>query len=210
VVTGAPAPIGRDQAQQLARQELSKAIYHKPVSIPQAIIKAIESFLQRLFDTAGQATPGGWWTLIALAALAVIVGTAIVVRIGPVARSARRKDSLRRAGSRPLTASQYRDLAEASAAQGDYSTAILERLRAIATSMEERGILSPDAGRTADELAAQTAARFPAHRTELGAATRLFDQIRYGDGTGTAAGYERVRDLDDALAHRSTLAAAGA
>ncbi|HEV3380483.1 MAG TPA: DUF4129 domain-containing protein [Trebonia sp.] len=194
-------PIGRDPAQRLARQELSKAIYHQTSSVPQAVVNAIEGFLQRLFSGASTAAPGGWWSLVALAAFAVAVIAVIVVRIGPFAGSGRRGAyPMASRDTRPLTARQLRDAAAASAAAGDYSTAILQRLRAIVSSCEERGILVPDAGRTADELAAQAGARFPARGAELREAARLFDRIRYGDGTGTPAGYDRLRDLDDALA----------
>lgn len=197
MVTSA-GPIGRDPAQRLARQELSKGIYHR-TSIPQEILHAIDQFLQRLFGGASQATPGGWWTLVALAAVLVAVVAVVIARLGPL-RTTGRAAPVHDPGTKPLTARQYREAAGASAAEGDYSTAILQRFRAIAVSCEERQVLPPDAGRTADELAAQASARFPGHEAGLAAAARLFDQIRYGDGTGTRDGYERLRDLDDALA----------
>ena len=76
----------------------------------------------------------------------------------------------------------------------------MARLRAIAVACEERGILVRNAGQTADELAAQAGARFPGHAADLAAASRLFDQVRYGGEAGTRDGYERLRRLDDALA----------
>ena len=201
-------PIARDPAQRLAREELSKAIYHQ-TSIRQEIINAIESFVARIVGDASQATPGGWWTLVALAALVVLIVAAVIVRTGPLARSARRAAPMRDLGGRPLTARQYRAAAEEAAAGGDYGTAVLQRLRAIAASCEERHILVPDAGRTADELAARAGARFPDHADGLAAAARLFDQIRYGDGTATRDGYERLRDLDDTLSRLTPAAVPG-
>jgi hypothetical protein len=201
------APIGRDPAQRLARQELSKAIYHQ-TSVPQAVIGAIERFLQRLFSFTNSAAPGGWWSLVALAALVVVIIAVIVAGVGPFAGSGRRgARAVPLPGTLPLTARQLRAAAAAGAGEGDYSTAVLQRLRAIAVSCEERGILVPDAGRTADELAAQAGARFPAHARDLLEAARLFDRIRYGYGTGTAPGYERLRDLDDALTADTAVAA---
>lgn len=196
----APGPIGRDPAQRLARNELSRAIYHQH-SLPRTVGRFVLTMLQRLFGAASGVTPGGWWTVVALVALAAAVGAA-VVRLGPLARSARGTGPARDPGSRARTARQLRDDSAASAAEGDYSTAILQRLRAIVASCEERGILAPDAGRTADELATQAGARFPGQRADLAAAARLFDQIRYGDGVGTLDGYERLRDLDATLATR--------
>jgi hypothetical protein len=194
----AAGPIGRDPAQRLARNELSRAIYHQQ-SLPQAVERFVLTLLRHLFGAASQATPGGWWTVVALVALAVAVGTAVAVRLGPLARSARGTGPARDPGSRGRTARQLRDASAASAAEGDYSTAILQRLRAIVASCEERGILAPDPGRTADELATQAGARFPGQRGGLAAAARLFDQIRYGDSDGTFDGYKRLRDLDAAL-----------
>ena len=191
-------PIGRDPAQRLAREELSKAIYHQ-TSILQTVGHAIVSFFQAIFDGASRVTPGGWWTVVALAALTAVIGSVVAVRLGPLARSASRTASLLEPGVSPLTARQLRDAAEAGAAAGDYGTAILQRLRAIAAACEERGILVPAAGRTADELAAQAGMSFPGHALDLAGAARLFDQVRYGGRTGTREGYEGLRDLDVAL-----------
>jgi hypothetical protein len=194
----AAGPIGRDQGQRLARTELSKAIYHQE-SVPQLILHAIGSFLQKILDSISQATPGGGWSVLALVGLAVVIVAVIVARIGPLAGSARRATPLVDPGARPLSARQLREAAEASAAGGDYSAAILQLLRAVATSCEERGILVPEVGRTADELATQLAMRLPGHRAALAAAAGLFDQIRYGDGVGTPEGYEQLRELDAAV-----------
>jgi len=191
-------PIGRDQGQRLARQELSKAVYHQ-VSVPQVVLNDIGSFLRKIFDNLGRATPGGGWSVVALVTLAVVIVAVIAARIGPLARSARRAAPLLDPGARPLTARQLRAAAEASAAAGDYSAAVLQRLRAIATSCEERGLLVPDVGRTADELATQLGLRLPAHQAGLAAAASLFDQIRYGDGVGTPEGYQQLRELDTAV-----------
>lgn len=195
----AVGPIGRAPAQRLARDELSRAIYHQQ-SLPRAVMHFVLTLLQRFFGAAGQVTPGGWWTVVAMVALAVAAVAGVAVRLGPLARSARGAGPARGPGSRARTARQLRDTSAASAAEGDYSTAILQRLRAIVASCEERGILAPDAGRTADELATQAGARFPGQHAALAAAARLFDQIRYGDGVGTHDGYERLRDLDATLA----------
>jgi len=194
----AAGPIGRDPAQRLARDELSRAIYHQH-SISQAVGHFLLSLLDRFFGAASHVTPGGWWTVVALVALVVAACAAVAVRLGPLAGSARGAGPARDLSSRGLTARQLRDAAAASAAAGDYSTAILQRLRAIVASCEERGVLAPDAGRTADELATQAGARFPGQGADLAAAARLFDQIRYGDGTGTRDGYTRLCDLDDTL-----------
>jgi len=200
-------PIGRAPAQRLAKEELSKAIYHQQPSVMSSIGRAIRSFINSIFGHVGQLTPGGPWTVVALVAL-VAVMVVLALRIGPLARTARRAAPVRDPSSRPLTAAQLRGAATARAAEGDYSTAILQRLRAIAASCEERHVLAPDAGRTADELATQAGALFPGHAARLAEAARLFDKVLYGDGDGTRDGYAKVRDLDDALAALSPRRAA--
>ena len=202
-------PVGRGPAQRLAREELSRAIYHQ-TSIPRSVEHAILSFVQAIFDSASRATPGGWWTVVALATLAVVIVGVVAVRLGPPARSARRTAPLLEPGVSPLTARELRDAAEAAAAAGDYGTAILQRLRAIAAAFAERGILAPAAGRTADELAAQAGVSFPGHAPDLADAARLFDQVRYGGRAGTREGYERLRDLDVALTGLGPKPAVGA
>jgi hypothetical protein len=194
----AAGPVSRDQGQRLARAELSKAAYHQE-SVPQVILHAIGSFLQRVFGDVSQSTPGGGWSVVALIALAVIIVAVIVTRIGPLAGAARRGTPLADPGARPLSARHLREAAEASAAAGDYSAAILQRLRAVAASCEERAVLMPDVGRTADELATQLGTRLPGQRGALAAVAALFDQIRYGDGAGTPEGYRQLRELDAAV-----------
>ena len=202
-----PGLIGRDAARRLARDELSKAIYHQPQSLPARVAHAVEGLLAWLFSTAASAAPGGWWTVVALAALVVAAGSVIAVRLGPLARSARTTGPAWDPGPLVMTARELRDASAASAADHDYSTAILQRVRAIVVSCEERGILTADAGRTANEVAAQAGERFPPQHAELAAAARSFDQIRYGGGAGTRDGYERLCALDAALAMLRPVAA---
>jgi hypothetical protein len=204
----AAAPIGRVPAQRLAQEELSKAMYHQPPSVLGTIAAHVRSFFSWLFGHLSSATPGGGWSVIALAALAVLIVGVVTARVGTVTRSARQRAPVLDPGARPMTARQLRDAAEASASAGDYTAAIVGRLRAVAVSCEERGILQPDAGRTADELAMQAGARFPGHQAGLAFAARLFDEVRYGEAAGTQDGYERLRQLDTDLVRLSPLATA--
>ncbi|MGA2827947.1 MAG: DUF4129 domain-containing protein [Streptosporangiaceae bacterium] len=196
--SGTAPGIGRQAAQRLAREELSKAIYHPHVSFFQWLAGKAGNLLSRLFSGAGAVIPGGWWTLVALAALVVVLAAVILRRIGPVARSRRGRPGL--SESTLLTAREHRDTAERAAAAGDYAAAILEYLRAIAAGLEERGVLAPDPGRTADEFAGQAGRLLPAHAAGLTSAARLFDDVRYGGQPGTRTGCERLRDLETAIA----------
>jgi Domain of unknown function (DUF4129) len=200
---GAPGPagpwhgIGRQAAQRLARAELSKRIYHRHPSLLRQILDAVTRWLDRLFREAS-AAPGGWWGLVALLIVLVVVIAVILHRIGPVARTRRRAPEPVR-GTHARTARELRDSATALAASGDYSGAICETVRAIAAELDERMVLPPRAGRTADEFAAEAGQALPRHAADLRAATRPFNEIRYGHRSGNRQGYERVRELDSAI-----------
>jgi hypothetical protein len=193
------APIGRGPAQRLAREELAKSLYHPH----QSFLGWLEQQADKLFGNLNVDMPGGWWAVVALIALAVIVVGLVLARVGPVARSRRRAGPGPLRADRPLTAREHRELAERRAADGDYDTAVVECVRAIAAGLEERAILAPGPGRTADELAADAGRLLPVHLDGLTAAARLFDDVRYGGRPGTRDGYERVRDLETALRART-------
>lgn len=191
----AVGPIGRDAAQRLARQELAKAIYHPRRSF----FTWLHEQLDKLFSKTQGAVPGGWWAVVALAALVVIIVAVVVGRVGPVARTRRQAGSGPLRDTRPLTARAHRELARQFAAVDDFSGAILEYVRAIAASLEERALLPPGPGRTADELAVQAGRLFPRQAADLTDAASLFDEIRYGGRSGGLDGYQRVRDLETAI-----------
>ncbi|HCA84735.1 MAG TPA: hypothetical protein DEQ61_04090, partial [Streptomyces sp.] len=70
------------------------------------------------------------------------------------------------------------------------------RMRALVRSLEERALLDPRPGRTADEAAAEAGRPLPAHADRLRAAARDFDDVVYGGRHATAETYARLRELD--------------
>jgi hypothetical protein len=199
--TGSPggAAVSRGAGQQLARSELAKRMYHPGIPLTERILNAIGHLLR----SAQGAVPGGWWAVIALAALVVLAAAAIGHWIGPVARRRGRTSAALLPGH-SLSARDHRQEGERLAAAGDFAGAIVEALRAVALELEERGLLPPRAGRTADELAAEASAPLPGQAASLRAAARLFDEVRYGGRAGTPAGYRRLRDLDAAVSRAGT------
>jgi uncharacterized protein DUF4129 len=185
------AAVTRGAGQQLARSELSKRIYHPGASL----VERIELAIAHLLQSAQGAVPGGWWAVIALAALAVLAAAVVLHWIGPVARP-RARPGAPLLPDRPLRARDHREAGERMAAAGDFAGAIVESLRAVAKEVEERGVLPPRAGRTADELAVEASAPLPGQAAGFREAARLFDEVRYGGRAGTRAGYQRLRDLD--------------
>ena len=189
--------VSRQTGQQLARSELSKAIYHRHESLAQRLLDAINRLLNDLYS-AGQEFPGGWWAVVALAALTALALTLVLTRLGPLARAHRAAGPLVSSGQ-PLSAADHRRRAARLASDGDYAGAILETVRAIARQLEERAVLSPRLGRTANEIAAEAGLVLPAEATALRDAAQLFDDICYGERPGTADGYALVHALDTRL-----------
>jgi hypothetical protein len=188
--------VSRAAGQQLARAELSKSMYHPGTPLDERIARAIEDFVERIISSAGLAGPGiSWWGVVGLAVLAVLVIAAVMFWVGPVRRSAHRAAVVLPAGEH-FSARDHRERAERMAGAGDFSGAIVASLRAIAAELEERGVLMPRPGRTADELAADASQPLPGHAAALRQAARLFDDIMYGGRDGTAEGYQRLRELD--------------
>jgi hypothetical protein len=196
LIAGARPLIGRRAAQQLARRELARSIYSQPIysqSIATGFVHWLVRLLGRIFNDANQ-FPGGFWTIVALLVALVLVATVVTYWIRPA--GPRRRGHRAVLAGTGISAREHREASERSAAAGDYSTAIIERMRAIAVGIEERGVLPAQPGRTAAELAAQAGRVLPDLAAELAGAALLFDDVRYGGRNGTAAGYQRVRDLD--------------
>ncbi len=190
-------PIGRQAAARLARAELSKPVYHRPVPLAYRIVHTLIGWLGELFRAASR-LPGGWWSLVGLAALAVIAGALIIIWTGPLLRARRRPAGLATNGP-ARTASDHRQSARRHAQATDYAAAICESLRAIAAELDERGVLPTHPGRTADEFAVEAGQALGTHAADLRAAAALFDEIRYGQRPGSRAGYQRMCDLDEAI-----------
>lgn len=187
--------IGRRAARILARRELGRVSF----------LQRLLNDLQRFFHAGGSAIPTGWFGLIVFGVLAAVLVVVIFAWVRPGRPGRNRQSAV--IGNSIRTAQDYRKSAARLAAAGDFSAAIIDGVRAIAAELEERGILRPKLGRTANELAAEAAAEMPTLTADLSSATGLFDDIRYGDRPGTEAGYQLVSRLDAAV--RTTSVTAG-
>ncbi|MDI2131445.1 DUF4129 domain-containing protein [Yinghuangia seranimata] len=193
-----PVDIPRDPAADLAREELSKPIYHQDdPSLIQRVLNWLMDRFSELLDRASNLAPGGPFGLIVLALVLLAVVIAVRMRLGPL-RVARRAAARRGlfAGEGPRTADEYRRLADAHAARGDWDAAVQDRLRAVVRALEERAILDERAGRTADEAAAEAGIHLPQLADPLQAAAVMFDDVRYGAHPATADMDAALRDLD--------------
>jgi hypothetical protein len=176
--------IGRRPGQILGRRELAE------VSFWQRIL----SDLGHLFTASRNAVPGGWFGLIVFGVL--IIGLIVVILTWARPSAGRRIRAGAVLADSARTARDYRRSAARFAEGGDFSAAIVDGVRAIAAELDERGILAPRLGRTADELAAEAGAELPDLADDLRAVTRMFDEVRYGDRPGTETGYQQVARVD--------------
>ncbi|MFI6145978.1 DUF4129 domain-containing protein [Streptomyces sp. NPDC051109] len=199
-----PVTTPRDPAREAAERELSKPLYHQ--DDPGLLQRALDRFWEwvgNLFDHASGATPGGTLGLVAIAALVVLGVAALWWRLGSPRRTATGTagvfdDALR-------SAADHRTAADAHAAAGRWTEAVQERMRAVVRSLEERTLLDPRPGRTADEAAAEAAAALPDHAEALRSAARTFDDVTYGSRPATAEMYAHLRTLDLTLTHAKPL-----
>lgn len=198
-------PVTREGAQEEARRELSKSVYDG--NEPNWLTKAIEWINDKLGDLwdwlnpdIGQPGGGGFNGLGVLAIVLVLVALAVVVRLwlGPVRRSAKAPDEDFDLHS-TLSSERLREQAESFARDGSYAEAVRSRLRAVVRMLEEKGVLDPRPGRTAQEIAAEVGTLAPAAADALGAAVSVFGEIWYGGRPASPDAYATVVRADLAL-----------
>ncbi|MFF7795130.1 DUF4129 domain-containing protein [Streptomyces sp. NPDC007991] len=190
-----PLTIPRDPAREAARRELSKRMYHEnDPSLFQRALDAFWDWLDKLFNAASTATPGGTLGLVVIILAVVAVLTALWWRLGTPRRQPTSSATL--FDDRPRSAADHRAAAEAHAAQDHWNQAVQERMRALVRALEERALLDARPGRTADEAAAEAGRALPAHTDRLRAAARDFDDVTYGGRSATEQSYHRIAELD--------------
>lgn len=192
-----PVLPGAEEARRWAAEELSKSEYRE--AEPGWLDSLWRGFLDWLASLDG---PPGADAPVPSPAIGVVIAVVIAVavilarpRLNPKARQGREvfePDS-------ELTASDYRQRAAASAAAGKWGDAVVDRFRALVRSAEDRVLLEPQPGRTADEAAAALSRPFPAEAARLDHAARTFDAVRYGNWAPGSRDYEAMTRLDTDL-----------
>lgn len=188
--------LGRDEAREAAREELAKDIYQE--AQPGLLARALRWLWDQLSNLVDEATvysPGGYVGVLAVIAVLVVVAVVVRLKVGPLARAAAAEDPLFL--GRPRSSRDHRAAAEAHASAGEWAAAVRERLRAIIRSLEERALLEPRPGRTADEAAREAGLVLPDCAEALHIAAREFDDIWYGGREARPEAYYRLRALDD-------------
>lgn len=191
------------QARDWLVEELSKPEYAAAQpSLFDRLSQAFFDWLMRLFQP-GESVPTDWIPVAIV--IAVILAIVVALLVWGMPRLNRR--------SRPATglfgdddtrtADELRRASERAAADGDWTSATLDRFRAIARDLTERTIVFVTPGTTAHDFAGRAAEAFPHAAPRLADAAMTFDEIRYLGAPGSAEQYEHLRTLDGELATRT-------
>jgi Domain of unknown function (DUF4129) len=192
-----PVLPGAEEARRWAAEELAKSEYRD--AEPGWLDSLWRSFLDWLLSLDGPANePGPVPSPVIGIVIAVVIAVAVILarpRLNPKTRQ--RKEVFE--PDAELTASGYRLRAEASAAAGKWGDAVVDRFRALVRSAEDRTVLDPQPGRTADEVVLALSVPFPTEAARLDQAARTFDAVRYGNWTAGSSDYQAIAGLDQHL-----------
>lgn len=178
-----------------------------------------ESLLSRLIGWVLDWLNGIDWPVAAMAGpqLGIAIGVVVAVILvlawlvaGPVRLGRERTSSAEVLDADDArTAAQMRTAADAAAASGDWNTATVERFRAVVRALEERVIIEPRPGRTAQEAAADSGVRLPAQAAGLRSGADVFDGVEYGDRVATPQDDADLRALDAEVTKARPVAPSG-
>ncbi|WP_246012167.1 DUF4129 domain-containing protein [Myceligenerans xiligouense] len=194
-----PVEPGREEAHDWLRTELQRAEYAERESLLQRLVDAVVDWFRGLDDIPVTGLPGPQLAIAIVGIVLVVLAIAWFVA-GPVRRERGRKRSDAVVEKDDVrTAAQMRAAAEAAARSGDWTTAVAERYRAVVRSCEERAVIDPRPGRTAQEAANDIGGRLPGLAARLHLAAGVFDQVEYGGEDASARDDTALRELDEAV-----------
>lgn len=199
LISSIPVDPGAPDARQWLVDELSKPIYQaaKPTLFDQ-IAKAVGDWIGSLFSQDSSGIGAVVPVIVVLVVVALLVAGLIV--FGRPRLNRTNAVPTRMFGvDDPRTADQLRASAANAATAGDFTAAVEEIFRALATGLAERTIVSSVPGTTAQEFADRAARAFPNHSAGLRSSANLFDGVRYLDESGSAAAYNTILDVDLAV-----------
>jgi len=207
VVTEVPVDPDAETARRWAEQELADPIYHRGESLLQVVLR----WIQERFAEAQNAlsTMDGRSAALVLGSVVIVGVVVTLLVVGPVRRSRRsQRSSVEVFVDDNRTAAELRRSADTLAAAGRWSEAVLDRFRAILRSLEKRAVVDERPGRTAHEAAVQAAAVLPPCAADLHRASRMFDDVCYGDVEARRDDDAWLRQVDDAVQNTRPVAAA--
>jgi hypothetical protein len=193
-----PVDPDRQEARKWAVDELSKPVYRD--AQPDWLADLWRQFLDwlRSLNTGETGIDSGVAVPVIGVTVAVLIALAVILARPRL--NARRRPVGDVVDTDPfITPAEYRRRAEAAAGRSDWRTAVVEQFRAIVRSAEDRTVIDPLPGRTADEVAGQLAGAFGIYAAELRQAAGLFDAIRYGSAEASARDHNGMIALDQLL-----------
>jgi hypothetical protein len=194
-------PVPADEARREAQRELAKHIYHRydePWLV--RVVHSVEHWLSHWLDVSIRHAPGGGVGAVVFVAILITVVLIARWRLGPVRREVREARPVFTDATR--SAAEHRAAAERAATEQRWTEAVVERMRAVARELEERDVLDPRPGRTAEELATDAGRELPDVAEAMRTAAGAFDEVAYGGRPATPARYQQVVAADDAVRHR--------
>jgi hypothetical protein len=196
-LAGVPADVPVDPDAPTARRWLLEELARPEYSQRPSLLQRLWEWFLGLFDGIPALDAPPLPVLVGvLVALALLVGVALWVA-GPVRLARRRARSAAVvAHDDDRTAAQMRAAADAAAERGDWTLAVAERFRAVVRHLEERVVIDPRPGRTAQEAAAAAGDRLPELAAGLHDGASLFDDVVYGELPAGPPDDARMRDLD--------------
>ncbi len=162
---------------------------------------AVAKWFEELFTIGVGGGTAGVLVLVIGIVIIVVVVAAVLIWGAPRLRA--------RAGDLPdalfddddeRSAEELRRDSERAAQAEEWDSAVVLRLRAVARALRERGAVTAGPGATVHAFAAQATTAFPAHADPLDAAAADFDDVRYLRRPGGPEMFQRLRELDAALA----------
>lgn len=187
-----------DSARQQAEEELARGIYHQETGLWDAFVDWLHGLLDQLeMGNSYLGIPGPVvWALLVGAAIGLVFTLISSRSFRSQARTDRPSSTL---FENDLPAAKLRSLANDAAARGDWKTAVLERFRSLIRELDERLIIEEYPGLTAHAAAQLAANALPPLGPQFVAASRIFDDVVYGDLIALPEHDQQLRALERAV-----------
>ena len=177
-----------ETAREWLQDELARPEYQEP------LLERLARWFNELVDSARDATDtsGGLSRLVALLLLVLLVVGVAVALSRLRANTTPPSTGTAVFSEAPDTAQEHRRRANDALRQERWGEAVIEAVRALASGLVERNLMTEQSDVTAHEISWRAAELFPSHRRRLETMSAVFDETRYGD---RAADEARARDV---------------
>ena len=190
-----------DEARRWAEEELSNPRYAdaKPTWFDLAA-RDVGRFLADLFSSDNSAGVGpSALIVVCIIIVAALIAALIIWGRPRRSRAVRRQVGALLGADDDRTAAQLRSDAERSAREGDWDGATVLRFRALARGLLERDLIDPPPGATAQSIAREISAVFPAEARAVQESAASFDDVRYLRHPATRERYSELTATDERL-----------